>query len=111
MCVAVSTSPAGRHATKRLLTTACRALMGQKWRSLGDPCKGGPSARRTFLAQATFALPVPGLPGRFLLMADRWNQERLGLSRRAPRMGPAWLCQVVGFLGMLVTCCSELTTQ
>ena len=64
---------------------ACRALMGQKWRSLGDPCVGGPAARRTFLAQATFALPVPGAPGRFLLMADRWNQERLGLSRRAPQ--------------------------
>ena len=60
---------------------ACRALLGQKWRSLGDPCIGGPSARRTFMAQATFALPIPGSPGRFLLMADRWNQERLGVSR------------------------------
>ena len=85
VCVAVSTSPAERHAAKALLSMACRALMGQKWRSLGDPCVGGPAARRTFLAQATFALPVPGAPGRFLLMADRWNQERLGLSRRAPQ--------------------------
>ncbi|KAK9833256.1 hypothetical protein WJX81_000360 [Elliptochloris bilobata] len=57
------------------------ALLGQTWRSLGDPCVGGASARRTFMAQATFALPVPGSPGRFLLMADRWNQERLGVSR------------------------------
>ena len=62
---------------------AHRALLGQKWHSLGDPCAGGESARRTFLAQATFALPVPGLPGRFLLMADCWNPERLHLSRRA----------------------------
>ena len=67
----------------RSLIIACRALLGQVWRSLGDPCVGSPSARRTFLAQASFALPVPGLPGRFLLMADRWDQERLGLSRRA----------------------------
>lgn len=33
------------------------------------------------MAQATFALPIPGSPGRFLLMADRWNPERLGVSR------------------------------
>ncbi len=36
------------------------------------------------LAQASFALAVPGAPGRFLLMADRWNPERLGVSRRGP---------------------------
>ena len=33
------------------------------------------------MAQATATLPIPGSPGRFLLMADRWNQERLGVSR------------------------------
>lgn len=70
----------------------CRALLGQKWHSLGDPCVGGESARRTFLAQATFALPVPGLPGRFLLMADCWNPERLDLSRRARAPGHTWVC-------------------
>jgi len=36
------------------------------------------------MAQASFALAVPGAPGRFLLMADRWIPERLGVSRRGP---------------------------
>ncbi len=62
--------------------------MGGSWRSLGDPSTGGPAAARTFMAQATFALAVPGSPGRFLLMADRWNPERLGVSRRAPATLP-----------------------
>lgn len=58
-----------------------RSLLGARWRSLGNPCVGDPSASHTFFSQATFALPIPGSPGRFLLMGDRWIQERLGVSR------------------------------
>ena len=65
----------------------CWARSGARW---GTPAWGAPRHGDTFLAQATFALPVPGAPGRFLLMADRWNQERLGLSRRALLAGRAW---------------------
>ena len=84
-----------------LLAAACRALLGQEWHSLGDPCVGGASPRRTFLAQATFALPVPGLPGRFLLMADVWDPECLGLSRRARRAGQA---RIVALTQRLFSC-------
>jgi len=76
-CASAAKPPTGGAAPRS-------ALLGARWRSLGDPCTGGPAAARTFMAQASFALAVPGAPGRFLLMADRWNPERLGVSRRGP---------------------------
>ena len=37
----------------------------------------------TFHAQATHVLPLPGQPGRFIFMADRWFPQALGMSRWA----------------------------
>jgi hypothetical protein len=53
------------------------------WRSLGDPARGGDRAARekTFQSQGTFVLPLPNLPGRFVMMGDRWNQNDLRSSR------------------------------
>lgn len=44
------------------------------WTSLGNPCRGTPEQNAiTFDSQSTFVLPVPGKPGAFLFMADRWR--------------------------------------
>lgn len=53
------------------------------WRSLGDPARGGDRAARekTFHSQGAFVLPLPNLPGRFVMMGDRWNQNDLRSSR------------------------------
>lgn len=55
------------------------------WESLGDPCIGGTlmARSRTFFAQGTHVLPLPGRPGEFLFMADRWIPTDLGKSRQA----------------------------
>lgn len=50
------------------------------WVSKGSPCIG-PGAQTTFDAQSTFVLPVPGKPGCFIFMADRWNPRQLADSR------------------------------
>ena len=50
------------------------------WTELGNPCTG-PDATNTFHAQSTYVLPVAGQPGRFIFMADRWNQWNLPDSR------------------------------
>ncbi|MDZ7317211.1 MAG: glycoside hydrolase family 43 protein [candidate division KSB1 bacterium] len=44
------------------------------WRELGNPCVG-PGAELTFHAQSTFVLPVHGIAGAFIFMADRWNPK------------------------------------
>jgi hypothetical protein len=44
------------------------------WTELGNPCVG-PDADLTFQAQSTYVLPVPGKPGAFIFMADRWRPE------------------------------------
>ena len=53
------------------------------WALLGNPCVGESEmeAAQTFGAQSTFVLPVPGMPGRFIFMADQWNPEDLRSSR------------------------------
>jgi len=53
------------------------------WHSLGDPTRGGTKEARekTFWSQASFVMPVPGLPGRFIMMGDRWNEQDLRESR------------------------------
>lgn len=50
------------------------------WQPTGNPCVG-PGAELTFLAQSTFALPVAGKAGAFILMFDRWNKHNLSDSR------------------------------
>ena len=50
------------------------------WRELGNPCRGA-DAEKTFLAQSTYVLPVPGSSDTFIFMADRWNQWDLPDSR------------------------------
>eukprot|EP00238_Polyblepharides_amylifera_P014175 CAMPEP_0196582532 /NCGR_PEP_ID=MMETSP1081-20130531/39376_1 /TAXON_ID=36882 /ORGANISM="Pyramimonas amylifera, Strain CCMP720" /LENGTH=378 /DNA_ID=CAMNT_0041903131 /DNA_START=164 /DNA_END=1300 /DNA_ORIENTATION=- len=57
------------------------------WESLGDPVRGNTREARlkTFYSQPTFVVPLPNLPGRFLMMADRWNARNLSGS------GYVWL--------------------
>jgi len=50
-------------------------IMGP-WTKHSDPCRG-PGAEKTFDSQSTFVLPVPGQPGAFIFMADRWNPRDL----------------------------------
>lgn len=49
------------------------------WTSKGNPCVG-PEATNTFRSQSTCVLPVPGRPGCFIFMADRWMPRRLSES-------------------------------
>jgi len=50
------------------------------WKSLDNPCTG-PEADTTYRSQSTFVLPMPGQPGRFIFMADRWKPQDLSDSR------------------------------
>jgi hypothetical protein len=50
------------------------------WKELGNPCRG-PESEVTFRSQSTYFLPVADKPGKFILMADRWNQNELPDSR------------------------------
>jgi beta-xylosidase len=50
------------------------------WKFLGNPCIGD-GADTTFQSQSTFVLTVPGRPGDFIYMGDRWNKEDLANSR------------------------------
>ncbi|EPS67453.1 hypothetical protein M569_07321, partial [Genlisea aurea] len=58
------------------------SMMGG-WETVGNPCVGGSEVFRgtTFFSQGTFVLPLPGLPGWFVFMADRWNPGDLRDSR------------------------------
>ncbi|KAL8167737.1 hypothetical protein V2J09_009236 [Rumex salicifolius] len=62
------------------------------WETLGNPCIGANKAFRetTFFSQSSFVLPVPGLPGYLIFMADRWNPADLRDSRYV------WLPLTVG---------------
>ncbi|MBA0780513.1 hypothetical protein Gotri_004606 [Gossypium trilobum] len=61
---------------------AAESIMGP-WETIGDPCIGGKEMFRltTFLSQSTFVLPLLGLPGSYIFMADRWNPAELNDSR------------------------------
>ena len=50
------------------------------YESKGNPCVGL-EAQTTFGCQSTFVLPLPGRPGAFIFMADRWNPRQLSDSR------------------------------
>ncbi|XP_006645119.2 uncharacterized protein LOC102718127 [Oryza brachyantha] len=76
------TSGCSGWAPNRALAHAAESIMGP-WETLGNPCVGGNRFFRltTFLSQSTFVLPLPGLPGTFIFMADRWNPSDLRDSR------------------------------
>ena len=43
------------------------------WDEVGTPCQGsGEQIVNTFESQSTFILPVQGIPGAYIFMADRW---------------------------------------
>lgn len=57
------------------------SMMGD-WRIMGNPVRGSfDDVQTTFQAQDTFVLPVVGMPGTFIFMADRWNPKDLSDSR------------------------------
>lgn len=55
------------------------SIMGE-WIVKGSPCTGE-GCEVTFHSQSTFVLPVAGQPGRFVFMANRWQQDDLPDSR------------------------------
>ncbi|KAM3394698.1 hypothetical protein P3S68_003701 [Capsicum galapagoense] len=73
------------------LAHASESIMGP-WETIGNPCMGGNKIFRltTFFAQGTFVVPLSGLPGLFIFMADRWNPADLKDSRYV------WLPLTVG---------------
>ncbi|CAM0871693.1 unnamed protein product [Alopecurus aequalis] len=75
------------------LAHAATSVMGP-WETLGNPCVGGNDIFRstTFFSQSTFVLPLPGLRGSFIFMADRWNPSELRDSRYV------WLPLTIGGL-------------
>ncbi|GBG83273.1 hypothetical protein CBR_g36888 [Chara braunii] len=70
-----------------------KSMMGH-WRTLGNPMSGGAEEMwdLTFWSQGAFAFPLPGWPGRYIFVADRWNEHSLANSRYV------WLPLVVGTL-------------
>ncbi|CAA0841056.1 Arabinanase/levansucrase/invertase [Striga hermonthica] len=73
------------------LAHAAESMMGP-WETLGSPCIGGNEVYRvtTFFAQGTHVVPVAGVRGLFVFMADRWNPADLRDSRYV------WLPLTVG---------------
>jgi len=69
-------------APNEALAHASDSIMG-RWETLGNPCVGGSQIFRetTFFSQSTFVLPLQGLPGYFMFMADRWKPADLRDSR------------------------------
>ncbi|KAM3709138.1 hypothetical protein ACB098_02G151300 [Castanea mollissima] len=78
-------------APNEALAHAADSIMGP-WETMGNPCVGGNKMFRltTFFAQSTFVVPVPGFPGSYIFMADRWNPADLRDSRYV------WLPLIVG---------------
>jgi len=57
------------------------SMLGE-WKVAGNPCVGAEEqVKVTFGSQGTYILPVPGKPGCFVFLADRWNAEDLPDSR------------------------------
>ncbi|KAG4169414.1 hypothetical protein ERO13_A12G077500v2 [Gossypium hirsutum] len=78
-------------APNEALAHAADSIMGP-WETMGNPCIGGNKMFRlaTFFAQSTFVIPLPGIPGSYIFMADRWNPADLSDSRYV------WLPLIVG---------------
>ncbi|KAE8709577.1 adenylyl-sulfate kinase 1 [Hibiscus syriacus] len=87
------TSGCSGWAPNEALAHAAESIMGT-WETIGNPCIGGNKMFRlaTFLAQSTFVIPLPGIPGSYIFMADRWNPAELRDSRYV------WLPLIVGGL-------------
>lgn len=85
------TSGCSGWAPNEALAHAAESIMGP-WETMGNPCVGGSKVFRhtTFFAQSTFVIPVPGFPGSYIFMADRWNPTDLRDSRYV------WLPLIVG---------------
>lgn len=85
------TSGCSGWAPNAAMAHASESIMGP-WETMGNPCIGGNKIFRetTFFSQSTFVLPLPGLPGYFIFMADRWNPADLSDSRYV------WLPLMVG---------------
>jgi len=69
-------------APNEALAHASESIMGP-WETMGNPCIGGSKIFRetTFFSQGTFVLPLQGLSGYFIFMADRWKPADLRDSR------------------------------
>lgn len=69
-------------APNEALVHAAESIMGP-WEAMGNPCIGGNKVFRltTFFAQSTYVIPLAGLPGLYIFMADRWNPADLRESR------------------------------
>ncbi|XWS45139.1 hypothetical protein CRYUN_Cryun15aG0111200 [Craigia yunnanensis] len=78
-------------APNEALAHATESIMGP-WETMGNPCFGGNKMFRltTFFAQSTFVIPLPGIPGSYIFMADRWNPAELRDSRYV------WLPLIIG---------------
>jgi len=89
-------APFKYHGRYYLITSACTgfapnaanyytadSIMGP-WTAHPNPCVG-PQAETTFDGQSTAVLPVPGKPGAFIFMADRW------VPRDLKNSGHLWL--------------------
>ncbi|MBA0620286.1 hypothetical protein Godav_006036 [Gossypium davidsonii] len=78
-------------APNEALAHAADSIMGP-WETMGNPCIGGNKMFRlaTFFSQSTFVIPLPGIPGSYIFMADRWNPADLSDSRYV------WLPLIVG---------------
>ncbi|KAL8125019.1 uncharacterized protein LOC141719514 isoform X2 [Apium graveolens] len=76
------TSGCSGWAPNEALAHAAGSIYGP-WELMGNPCMGGNKVFQltTFFSQSTFVLPVPGIPGLFIFMADRWNPADLRDSR------------------------------
>ncbi|XP_078155229.1 uncharacterized protein LOC144551223 isoform X2 [Carex rostrata] len=76
------TSGCSGWAPNRAMAHAAASVMGP-WENIGNPSVGGNRVLRltTFFSQGTFVLPLPGIPGSFIFMADRWNPSDLRDSR------------------------------
>ncbi|CAI9111270.1 OLC1v1011452C1 [Oldenlandia corymbosa var. corymbosa] len=76
------TSGCTSWAPNEALAHASESIMGP-WETIGNPCIGGDKIFRhtTFFSQSTFVLPVHGIPGLFIFLADRWNPADLRDSR------------------------------
>ncbi|XP_038996872.1 uncharacterized protein LOC120121617 [Hibiscus syriacus] len=85
------TSACTGWAPNEALAHAAESMMGP-WETIGDPCIGGTNTFRlaAFLSQSTFVIPLPGSPGSYVFMADRWNPAQLNDSRYV------WLPLTVG---------------
>lgn len=69
-------------APNEALAHASESMMGP-WESMGNPCVGGNDVFRmtTFFGQGSFVLPLRGMHGFYVFMADRWKPSDLRDSR------------------------------